>query len=64
VIADGTNGEIATSVLDLGADRETRVHPCPKTTWCIESLDHAGPCVEVPRYHIPCNDFGPKRGKR
>ena len=48
---------------DKGADRETRRHPCTRRTWCINELDHAGPCVEVPREKFPPADYGPRRKK-
>ncbi len=35
--------------LDKGADRDTRVHPCARTAWCLEPLDHEGPCIEKDR---------------
>lgn len=49
--------------IDLGDDRDTRVQPCRKHTWCIGALDHAGWCIEIPRAQHPPPDFGPRRKK-
>ena len=46
---------------DDGAERETRVKPCTRSTWCVKELDHSGPCVEVPREPNPAPNYGPKR---
>jgi len=37
------------SSLDAGADRETRVLPCTRKTWCILGRDHSGDCEEKNR---------------
>jgi len=46
---------------DKGAERETRPHACTKRTWCIELVDHVGPCIEVPREKHTTPNYGPRR---
>lgn len=46
---------------DKGAERETRLHPCRKRTWCVSGDGHGGPCLEQPRTKLPPTDFGPGR---
>jgi hypothetical protein len=44
---------------DVGAERDTRPHPCAKRTWCVELDGHDGACLEVPREVRSPADYGP-----
>lgn len=61
-MGDSTNGH---GKLDLGADRDSRVHPCAKRTWCVLALEHDGECVEIERAPAPARaDWEDKLGLR
>lgn len=44
-LVEGVEGESPLAGVDRGADRDTRVKPCLKHAWCIESAGHAGSCT-------------------